>query len=180
MKTINLSALSQITFEEVESFLSWLGQQASGGTSLAEIQKSPPIRTSKLNPMLKTLEQFGFIAQKQGRFLIHEKGVEFLRSEGSVKRAVIRTVFIQVEWINKIVQALDISPSGRVHRSLINDTFAALCKSAITESDISAFVQWAEYTGLFGFDKKTYELVRIDSIVPRDPRPVTPALRLVS
>ena len=121
MKTINLPALTQITFEEIGGFLSWLENQPASAASLAQMQKSPPIRTSKLNPMLKTLEQFGFISQKQGRFSLIPRGTDYLHSEISVRKAVLKTLFTQIDWVQKIAEAVQAAPTDRIHRAVIND-----------------------------------------------------------
>ena len=65
MKTINLPALTQITFEEIGGFCLGSTQPASAA-SLAQMQKSPPIRTSKLNPMLKTSSNSDSSARNKG------------------------------------------------------------------------------------------------------------------
>ena len=180
MKTINLPALTQVTFEEVGGFLTWLENQPAGETSLVQMQKVPPIRSSKLNPMIKTLDQFGFIAQKQGRIAIHARGKEFLRSVELVRKAVIRTLFVQVDWVQKLVNALKASASGRVHRGMISDSFSTTSRIPIAESEVLAFISWAQLCELFGYDKKTNELFHVESIAPRDPRPVAPNLPLAS
>lgn len=180
MKTINLPALSQINFEDVGGFLTWLEGQPAGEVSLAQMQKTPPIRSSKLSPMVKTLEQFGFITQKQGRIAIHARGKDFRRSEISVRKAVIRTLFAQVDWVQKLLAALQAAPGGRLHRAVINDSFNSTSKTPIAESEVLSFILWAQLCDLFGYEKKQEELIRVDSIVPRDPRPVEPTLPLAS
>lgn len=180
MKTINLPALSQITFEEIGGFLSWLENQPGAAASLAQMQKTPPIRTSKLNPMIKTLDQFGFVAQKQGRISISPRGNEFLRSEISVRKTVLRALFIQVDWVQKVVGALKASSNGRLHRSVINDMFNSVSRVPIAESEVLALISWAQLCELFGYEKKSEELICAQIITPRDPRPVEPSLPLAS
>ena len=180
MKNINLPALSQVNLEEVTGFLSWLNNQLAGEVSLTQIQRTPPIRSSKLNPAIKTLEQFGFITQRQGRIAIHVRGKDFLRSPDSVRKAVLRTLFTQVDWVLKVATALSASPTGRIYRGVINDSFASTSRAPIAESDILAFISWAESCELLVYGRKSEELVRVEPMVPRDPRPVAPNLPLAS
>jgi len=180
MKTINLPALSQISLEEIGGFLSWLENQHTGSTTLVQMQKTPPIRSNKINPIIKTLEQFGFVAQKQGRIEIHARGKDYLRSEISVRRAVIRTLFSQIDWVQKIMTSLSASPSGRIHRGTINDSYNSTFRIPISESEVLAFTSWAQSCELFGYDKKKEELIHMESLVPHDPRPVSPNLPLAS
>jgi hypothetical protein len=180
MKTIHLPALTQITFEDLGEFLSWLANQPTSSASLAQIRKTPPTRTSKLNPLIKTLDLFGFIDQKQGRISITGRGRDFLRSENSVRKAVARKLFGQVDWVQMTLEKLKASANGRLHRGVINDSFNSIYRSPIAESEVIAFISWAQLCELFGYDKKKEELIHVESIVPREPNPIVPNLRLVS
>lgn len=180
MTSINLFALTQISFEEIGGFLSWLSEQPSTGVSLAQLQKTPPIRTSKLNPMIKSLEHFGFVTQKQGRITLLPRGRDFLGSEISVRKAVIRALFNQVDWVQKIVDAIQTSPTGRAHRSVIQDSFDTFHRVPIAESEVISFISWGQACDLFGYDKKSHELLRTGMITPQGPSPVVPNLPLAS
>ena len=148
------------------------------------MQKTPPIRSSKLSPMVKTLDQFGFITQKQGRIAIHARGKHFRRSEASVRKAVIRTLFAQVDLVQNLLAALKAAPTGRLHRAVINDSFNSVSKTPIAEStEVLSFILWAQLCELFGYEKKQEELIRVDSMVPaihvRSSRSSACVLRLV-
>ena len=63
---------------------------------------------------------------------------------------------------------------------MISDVFNPSSRSPITETEVLAVISWGQSCELFGYDKKKMELLCIEFMVPRDPRPIAPSLPLAS
>jgi hypothetical protein len=187
MKNLNLPALGQITLEDITLFMSWLDKCPSGETSIDFIKRNPPIRGSKVNPIIKVLDQFALINSKQNRIVISGPGKDFARSSSTVRKAVIRTLFMKVEQVQRILELLKASATGRLHKRVVNDSFSLGSPNQIADSEILGFIAWAQSCELFYYDKTYEEIFCINPEVPKEPKvsskpssSLPPPMRLVS
>lgn len=187
MKTINLPALGQLGFEDLSGFLSWLAASPVTEFSVSQIQKSPPIRTSKVNPMIKVLEQFAMISNKKDRISISPAGREFANAAVARKKTIVRELFLNIEPIHRLQELLKSSVGGRLHKQAIHESFDLGSRNQVQVAEVLAFISWAEACELFQYDKKKEEILLIGSGLPsgpnkdpREPGPNATGLRLVS
>jgi hypothetical protein len=169
MKQLSLFALGEVNMEDLCILLRWIMLSPSGNVSLDQIKRSPPIRTSKISSALKLLEQFGFVGIKQGRYSISAPGEEFLASGTTVRRAVLRLLLSKFDPVQRIIEVLGTSSTGRIPKKMVNESFGLIGPMLYKESEILAFIRWAEACELFGFDRKEDEIFRIDPHAPRGP-----------
>lgn len=170
MKTLNLPALGQITLEDMTCFLSWLERLPNGEVSPNSLEKNSPIRTSKLNPMLKVLDQFGFVFKKDSRFKITMSGKDFSQSSLSVKKAILRILFLKIEAVQRIADLLKRSTTGRLQKRIVSESFHLGSISPFAESEILAFISWGQSCELFDYDKKKEEILFRETLLPVDPQ----------
>ena len=175
MKSINLFALGQFGLEDVGIFLTWLDRIPAGESSLENMKKAPPVRTSKLSPLLKVLEQLKLVQRKQDRFSITSAGEEFLQSTASARKAVIRAFFLTAVEVKVVVDSLNTSSTGRLPRNTVDEAFGSNALSSTTKTEIQTFLSWAQNSELFGYDKKKEEIFRLDVGTPQKPRQTEPA-----
>lgn len=173
MKNINLMALSEFNFEEAGILLSWLENGRYSEMNLEQLKKSPPVRTSKVGPIVKVFEQFGLISKKQDRFSLTQAGKDFSRSGPTVRKAVMKHLFMQIEQIKRVLGLLANSPTGRIPRRLIHEVLSTGALSVVTETQIQSLISWAEACDLFGYDKKRDEIFGMDLENPRGPTEIT-------
>lgn len=169
MKTINLSALAQFTLEDVCSFVSWLENVPATGISLERMKSNPPVRTSKIGPMLKVLEPSGLISRKQDRYTLTSAGKDFSRSGVTVRKGVMRNQFMNVDAVQRLLELLLTSENGRLPLKVVHESFNLGALSIATGAEIQGFISWAQACELFGFDKKAEEIFRMEVGVPRGP-----------
>lgn len=183
MKHLNLFALGQANAEDLGELLGWMERIPSGEASLDQMKRNPPIRTSKLSPALKVLEQFGLVSGKQGRFAITVSGEEFAKSGPLARRAVLRALFMRYESVQRVVELLATSVSGRLPKKMVNESFGLASPAVVMEAEIQAFIGWAESCELFGHDKKKDEIFSFERGLPRGPvekpQPLSSRLALV-
>jgi hypothetical protein len=171
IRIINLSALSQVTLEDTGILLRWLETQPTRDVSLEQLKKTPAVRTSKVTPLLKIFEEIGFVSKKQNRFTVTGAGSEFTRCGLSEKKAFMRALFVKINEVERVMNLLQASPTGRVRRQLVFEAFAANSLSQILDSDLQGFISWAVSCDLFGYDKKSEEVFTLESDRPRGPVP---------
>lgn len=174
MKTINLPALGQLNFEDLSGFLSWLATSPITEFSVSQIQKNPPIRTSKVNPMIKVLEQFAMISNKKDRVSITASGREFADAAVARKKAILRNLLLSVEPIQRVQELLKSSATGRLPKQAIHESFDLGARTQVQVAEVLAFISWAEACELFQYDKKKEEILLVGAGLPsgpnRDPR----------
>lgn len=158
MKHLNLFALGQSSVEDLCALLSWMDRIPSGEAGLEQIRRNPPIRTSKISPTLKVLEQFELVSGKQERFAITVSGEAFVKSDPSARNAILRALFMRFESVQRIVALLASSSSGRLPRKSVNESFGVATPAVVVEAEIQAFIGWAGACGLFGYDCETGEI----------------------
>lgn len=169
MKYLNLFALGQATPDDLSALLHWLECIPSGEASLDQIKRTPPIRTCKLSPTLKVLEQFGLISGQQERVVITASGEDFAKSPPPIKRALLRALFTRFESVRRIVELLATSAYGRLPKKMVNESFGLATPAVVIEAEIQAFIGWAESCELFGYDRIKDEIFRLEQGLPKGP-----------
>ena len=158
MKKLNLSAIRQVTLIETGSFLTWL-QKAEGGTvTLRQMEMASPIRTSKLGFMLKLGEQFDLLNRSQIHVSIAANGKKFAEAKFPEKMAIIRALFMDCEQVQKIVDSLGKSSTGKLKKRYVQEIFGMGPGSLVTDGDVMGFIEWAQACELFSYDKKREEI----------------------
>jgi len=162
MKTINLIAMGQFTLDDISPFLSWLSAVPPIERSAVKMKQKPPVGSGKLTPLLRVLEQFGFIQKKQECFSITTAGEDFLRMNVFERKATIRAILLNEDEVKRVVRLLNESKTGRLPKHLANF-------EATSETEMIAFLVWAQSCELFGYDKKKREIFRFDRGNPKGP-----------
>ena len=192
MKSINLPALGLLNFDDLGVVLSWLASSPMTEFSVSQIQKNPLIRSSKVNPVVKVLEQLAMIANKKERISITTFGREFAAAPIAEKKVILRTLLMNIEPIKRIQELLENSATGRLQRQAIHAAFdsdprALGVRAPVQVAEVLAFISWAEACDLLHYDKKMEEIMKIGAGLPdgpnNDPRQSasnTQGLRLAS
>lgn len=179
LKTLNFSALSQITLGELSDFLRWMNQAPTGDITTRQLKASPPIRTSKLSSMLKILEDFGFIQVNSSHIAMSKSGHEFSRINLSGKMGVLRALLLNYEQVRTVMELLQNSRTGRLKARVV---YYALKEGYehLTELEMRGFISWAHWSELFHYDKKRDEICLIEGRSPFGPRQEASDVRAVS
>ena len=169
MNTIDLLALSQLSFEDLDGFLPWLAALPAGEIGLRQLQMSPPIRSNKLAPLLVALEQFGLVTNKKDRVSPTPAGREYLTSTVATKQSLLRARLASVDAIRRIHELLGSSATGRLRKREIQEALDRGARTRAQPAEVRAFIAWAEVCGLCGYDEKREEIFRIEEGRPGGP-----------
>jgi hypothetical protein len=169
MKTVNLFALGQLNFEDFGGFLSWLANIVAAEVNVSQILKNPPIRSSKINPVLKVLEQFAMISNRKGCISITRAGREFVNADAAKRRSIVREPLLSVESICRVQELLKSSPTGRLQKHTIHDSLNLGSSGPAQDSEVMALISWGEACELFQYDKKTEEIMMVATGQPSGP-----------
>ena len=169
MKTINLIALGQFTIDDIAPFLAWLNKVPAIQRTADKMKKIPPVGSGKLSPMLKVLEQLRFIGKKQDVYSVAVAGTAFLNANPGERKSLMNAIFLNEEEAKRTVELLNQSKTGRVAKHLVNECFGLTSFTSTTETEILAFLSWAQACELFGYDKKKQEIFALDSGKPKGP-----------
>ena len=161
MKSLNLIAMGQFTLDDIAPFLSWLNTVPAIERSAVKMKQKPPVGSGKLTPMLKALEQFGYVGKKQDVFTITAAGENFLRGNVFDRKALIKGFFVIEDEVKNVIALLNDSTTGRLPKHRIT--------LSITETEMIAFFSWAQSCELFGHDRKKNEIFRLDRGTPKGP-----------
>ena len=175
MKHLNLFAWGEISLEDLRAFLAWLDAIPSGEASIEQIKKNPPIRTSKVGAVLRVLEGPGFVRVKAGHYVLTPSGEEFAKSSPSGMKASIRGFFLAIEPIRRIAELLGASLNGRLPKLLVGEMLSKDSPTAVTEAEVQGLILWAGICGLFGYDRRRQEIVRLENESPETPFGRTPS-----
>jgi len=170
---ISLNTFRKFHLHDLSALLAWLGD-LSCSRRMRFSRKRPPIRTSTLVSVLSVLTEFGFIEESgerfipfvdedATRFLPTAAGISFLRASPLAKQATLRKLLLRDEQVGRIVELLDTSTTGRLPRKLVNESFVIGANAPVKDEDIFGFIAWAEACELFGYDRSTDEILRIES-----------------
>jgi len=176
MKTINLNAFNEFSLDDLSILLAYLGNVPSGEISLDQVKKLPPVRTSKIGPIVKIAEEFGLISKKQDRLSVTASGLTFSRSGLMSRKTTMRTLFGKVEQIQRLLDILALAPSGRLAKKTVLDTFNLGSPLSLSDRDIDGFIAWGQLCDLFGYDKKKEEIFRLELGTPKGPTEITQRL----
>ena len=169
MKYLNLFALGQATPDDLSALLHWLECIPSGEASLDQIKRTPPIRTCKLSPTLKVLEQFGLISGQQERVVITASGEDFAKSPPPIKRALLRALLCASSRSDESSSSSPPRPTADFPKRWSMNLSGWPSPAVVIEAEIQAFIGWAESCELFGYDRIKDEIFRLEQGLPKGP-----------
>jgi len=167
MKHLNLFAFGQTNMEDLSAVLNWVECIPSGQGSLNRIKRHSPISAIRLMPTLKALVQLGLLAGNQEHFDITQSGEYFAKSGPMLRKAILRAQLLKFDEVQRIVELLGTSTSGTLPKKMVNESFGLAAPAVVMETEIQAFIVWAESCDLFGYDKKNDEIFQIEHGLPR-------------
>lgn len=164
MKRLNLSALREITVDQAALFLSWL-HMAGETVTLKKMQMFAPLRPSKLNFMLRLTKDFSFVTYTDEEASLTLSGLKFLKAEFSEQMRMLRYVLISYPHVQEVVQAIESSENGRLHKRLIEEMFSK-GNCFVPKSEVSGFIAWAQACELLNYDNLRQEMFFRDPHLP--------------
>jgi len=169
MKRIYLPAMESVNFEDIGTFLSWLGSQPSGRISLAKLQRTAQVQPLKLGLLLRLLEQFAFVVKEPEAVSICATGLKFSRAEKEARESMIKNQLLTAWPTRDLLGRLDESGTGRLAKREVLDVLRSGATMDVTEKMTVGIMAWGHSCKLFHFDGVAQEISRI---VFRNPLPV--------
>jgi hypothetical protein len=161
MKSIYLPVFEFVNFEDIGSFLGWLGSVPSGRISFIKMQKTAPVRSTKLGPMLRLLEQLAFIVKEKDAVFISASGMRFSLAELAAKKVMIKNQFLITSPMWNLLNHLETSNTGRLTKNEVFGILKSESTIQITEKMTLGIMAWGHCCELFYFDETSQEISRI-------------------
>ncbi|MBI3805517.1 MAG: AAA-associated domain-containing protein [Nitrospirae bacterium] len=146
-----------VTSSKVIGLLEYLDDH-HGKEDIYKLAEAIHYELGELLAVIKMTEMLGFVETPGGDVVITDLGRKILKSKVAQRKLIVREQLKRLKIYQRLIEALQKSEEGRLHKQAILEELAALLPHENAEALFKTVVNWGRYAELLGYNPDTQTL----------------------